>query len=246
MKPLKQYIAEATRSTDTTILKREGLDDILLAESLENINEANVDSSLITEMTQQYINLLGENNILDAVRDALENKTNNILDIFNKNSITEFVNGQMLGRIIEKNLASGRTIGGFAFRQGSEGRDEKDIECVSIGGQRLDEKFNEIIGNVDDAHNYGIELKCTQGSRPVGNKSYAIDVTDDSTKKMKQSFYIIITNIKWGKGTANLRINSYNVYFAFLQQKDWVGANKGNSASIRPDVWKSDRIIQLM
>lgn len=205
------------------------------------ILEANQDVELIDKMVNEYLENVGRGIIKAAVDNAISN-TNNILKVFNDNNLAEYVNGQMLGRIIEKELAKSCNFGGFSFRQGSEGKDEKDIECISIG-KKLPEEYNAILGDIDNPHNYGIELKCTQRSKPVGNKSYAMDLTDDTTHKGKQSFYIVITNIHWGKGTTNANITSYNVYFGFLRQMDWKGAAKGNSASVVPDAWK--RMIRL-
>lgn len=211
---------------------------------IEFIRESGQDTGLIDEMVQDYLKNFGSSNICSAVETAIKN-TNNILEVFNKNQLAEYVNGQMLGRIIEKELAKSCDFNGFTFRQGSEGKDEKDIECESVG-EYLDEKYNDILGNVKEKHNYGIELKCTQSSKPVGNKSYAMDPTDDNTRKGKQSFYITITNIHWKNGSGenlSAQITNYNIYFGFLRQIDWKGAAKGNSASVVPDAWK--RMIRL-
>ncbi len=200
------------------------------------IVEANQDINLINNMTLDYINMLGINNIKSAVVTAI-NKTNNILKIFNNNEIADILNMQMIGRIIEKMLAECCNFNGFMFQQGSE-FDEKDINCTKIG-EKLPEKYNKILTDISNPHNYGIELKCTSYPKPIGNKSYAIDNITDKTRKNKQSFYIIITNIKYGKGTNNVNITNYKVYFGFLRQSDWKGGSSGNAAYIPDTSWRN-------
>ena len=214
-------------------------------ERLSNyILEANQDVEVIDKMVNDYLEIIGRGNVRAAVDTAISN-TNGILKVFNDNNLAEYVNGQMLGRIIEKELAKNCDFNGFTFKQGSEGKDEKDIECIGIG-TRLPEEYDVILGDVNNPHNYGIELKCTQGSKPVGNKSYAMDPTDDTTRKGKQAFYIVITNIRWRSGSGEnitAQITSYNIYFGFLRQMDWKGAAKGNSAAVVADAWK--RMIKI-
>lgn len=194
-------------------------------------------------------------------------KTNSILKIFGDNDISEFVNGQMLGRIIEKNLAESfpHDEDGFKYKQGSEGDSDKDINCESAPKNVIDAIKKYISDNPDipeenhikniSANFFGIELKCSQGSDIVGNKSYAID---GDGKKEKSSFYLLIN---YGLNTevpetptdkenepvkSRLVIKNYSVYFGYITSDCWWYGQKGNAASLKLSKLKeTNRLIEI-
>lgn len=200
-------------------------------------------------LTKEYLNILGEQNIKNSVQTAID-ETNLLLskikDAVGYDLAKKIMNGQVIDRIIEGELAKSMNgCGGFSFKQGSEGKNDKDIECISIGS-KIDTKYNDlevspgIKFDSNLAHSYGIELKCSQKNSIIGNKSYAQDEASKGSKKDKYSFYILITKLT---PDPNLQITSnYGIDFCFLTQSDWLAAAKGNSAKI---VAIDDRIIKL-
>lgn len=224
----------------------------------------------LKKLAQVYVDYVSIDKIKESVDNAIE-ETNKLLKLMNDNGISEFVNGQMLGRIIERKLALsiGDSWTGFKFQQGQEASEDKDIECKTVPQELIDKiknldiKLNDLV-NLNNAHGYGIELKCSQGSGITGNKSYALDIADGnskSTKSCKDAFYILINykapveipisvndidseSIK-KLGKTEFKISSYNVYFGFIEQNDWVYGDKGNAASLKMGILKEKRLIKI-
>ena len=220
-------------------------DYIVERESYSNENDAQY-----KELAEVYLNLLGGPSALKEKVETAIAKTNEIIktifDALGSDLTKKIVNSQVIGRIVEGELAKSLNgLGGFSFVQGSEGKNDKDIECVKNGGT-VDKKFDDLqVANgikfiSSSAHSYGIELKCTQSNTVIGNKSYANDESSERSKKDKYSFYILLTKLK---PDSNFVIqNNYNIQFCFLTQSDWKAAAKGNSAKI---VAVDDRLIKI-
>lgn len=224
----------------------------------------------LKKLAETYVDYVSISNIKKSVDEAID-ETNKLLKLMYDNGIAEFVNGQMLGRIIERKLAQsiGESWDGFKFKQGSEASEDKDIECENVPKEFIDKiknlniELNSSI-NLDKPHAYGIELKCSQGAGITGNKSYALDISDEnskSTKSCKDAFYILInykapveipisasdvdsTSAKKIKEN-NFSITSYNVHFGFIEQNDWVYGDKGNAASLKMGILKEKRLIKI-
>lgn len=225
-------------------------------------------------LAQEYINYVS----IDKMKESIDNaiiETNKLLKLMHENGISEFVNGQMLGRIIERKLANaiGTSWKGFKFVQGSEASEDKDIECREAPKEFIDKMNDKIkslnidlnkLINLDNAHAYGIELKCSQGSGITGNKSYALDIADNTgknTKSCKDAFYILINykapveipltvddqsseDVK-NNLHENFIITTYSAHFGFIEQNDWVYGDKGNAASLKMGILKEKRLIEI-
>ena len=220
----------------------------------------------LKDIAQAYIDAIGGKDALFKCVDNAIKKTNKILQLLYDNGISEFVNGQMLGRIIERKLAQSMDLDGITYEQGKEASNDKDIECTSVSDNIKDKvkklANNKLKVNLDEPHAYGIELKCSQGSGITGNKSYAIDIDDGKgTKSSKDAFYILI-NYKGPIEIAdtvddqssedvkdNLHkkfiITIYSVHFGFIEQNDWVYGEKGNAASLKMGILKEKRLIKI-
>jgi len=238
------------------------------ADDMENYLKDNK-HSIYGALANAYIeNVFSKEQLLQFVENGIS-KTNNILKIFGDNDISEFVNGQMLGRIIEKNLAESfpHNEDGFNYKQGSEGDSDKDINCVGAPKEVINTLKKYILDNPDipeenhikniNTNFFGIELKCSQGSDIVGNKSYAID---GDGKKEKSSFYLLI-NYKLNENIPNnasesqenkqinkkyLSIDKYSVYFGYITSDCWWYGNKGNAASLKLSKLKeTNRLIEI-
>ena len=228
----------------------------------------------LKKLAQVYVDYVSIDKIKTSVDHAIE-ETNKLLKIMKDNGLSEFVNGQMLGRIIERKLALsiGNSWDGFKFHQGQEASDDKDIECETVPQEfkrkfidkikSLGIKLNDLI-DLNNAHSYGIELKCCQSSGITGNKSYALDIADangKNTKSCKDAFYILInykapveipisvndvdSNSVKKIGQTEFKILSYSVYFGFIEQNDWVYGDKGNAASLKMGILKEKRLIKV-
>lgn len=195
-----------------------------------------MDFELRKQLNRDMISLIGKQNILNAVSDSIS-KVNELYERFNNIELSWLMAGevpllvgnyQTQGRYIEFAFARDRDINGFLFRQGDEHKNEKDAECYQIP-KSLPEQYNVFLKDVCDPHKYGIELKTTSTGTPTGNKAVAggTEITEQSIKSDRDSFYLFITNIKSGIKTSHLEITDYNVYFGFLKQDDWVGGDKG-------------------
>lgn len=183
-------------------------------------------------------------------------KTNEVLKIFANNGISGFVNGQLIGRIIEAKLVESLNFKDFKFEQGVEISDNKDITCIKVSEDFL---------NLGGPSAYGIEVKCSQGTEITGNKSYAMDVTTnskDSIKSNKDSFYLLINykapskipqtvDDQTIKDVANINkvkdfaITDYTCYFGFITQNDWIYGDTGNSSRLKMKVLKNKRLVKI-
>lgn len=198
-----------------------------------------------------YLSVLNsDGQLYTCIKEAI-NSTNDVFDVFYSNGISGFLNGQMVGRIIETNLADQmKSINGFAYSQGQENSSEKDINCTV-----MPEDFD-IDGIESLPYNYGIELKCSKGKGITGNKSYAKDING---RKDKASFYILI-NYEWPTDLPEnnedvtqadllneykFNIKSYTAYFCYLDKDDWWYGDKGNAASLKMGVLKQKRLLEI-
>lgn len=149
-----------------------------------------------------------------------------------KEDIT-YLMGNTLGRQIEYLLSKFIYLNDckFEFRQGCESN-EPDLLNLSI-------------------YNYSIEVKTAKKlikdpnkCRPIitGNSSYAKDEQDETSKKTKNHYYILINyNFKDNK------IIDYKAWFGFILQTDWLIPNKGAASKLdinNPEVQK--RIVEIM
>lgn len=220
----------------------------------------------LKDIAQAYIDAIGGTNALFKCVDKAIQETNKILQLLYNNGISEFVNGQMLGRIIERKLAESIDLDGITYEQGKEASNDKDIECTSVSDD-IKDKVKKIAGNklkvnLDKPHAYGIELKCSQGSGITGNKSYAIDIDDGKgIKSSKDAFYILInykgpieiTDTVDDQSSEDIKnnlhkkfiITNYSAHFGFIEQNDWVYGEKGNAASLKMGILKEKRLIKI-
>lgn len=162
---------------------------------------------------QDYLNLIGEKNLVNVINSTIED-VNGVIESFKKENVLEFINGHVIGRIIEKKLAGCiNKTNGFEFQQGAENRTDKDIICTKCPDDK-------------NPSYYSLECKTSLGPGITGNKSYAQDKKSENSKD-KNSFYILINNYKKVD-----TIKTYNAYFGFIEQKDWQFGNKGNASRI--------------
>lgn len=207
------------------------------------------------DMAEKYVKYCGKENFKACIDKAII-ETNKVLRIFLQNGITGFVNGQLIGHIIETKLVESLNFEGFTFKQGREISDNKDITCIKVSKDFLE------LGNPAA---YGIEVKCSQGTGITGNKSYALDVTTDSKDKIKpnkDSFYLLInytSNIKIPQTIddqnaetiiVNNNVESFGIklkscYFGYIEQNDWMYGDTGNSASLKMPALKKHRLIEI-
>lgn len=220
-----------------------GLKDYLIDESL------NGDMGMFRALAQKYVECIGEDNIKSVVKSA-ENDINDVISKLWSLDIPFVTKGQFVGRVLETCIARHLTdLNGFRFQQGVENSSDKDFECKAIPGNVKDdfEGFSDI-NKFNNPHNFGIELKCFQGSSPVGNKSYAAD-DDNGLKGDKKSFYLLIgyTPIKASSKTGESllqRISIRSIRVVYLLHSDWQAAAKGNSASLKAGT--SEKMITIM
>ena len=188
------------------------------------------------ELNNAYLDLLGRDNLIAAVQDAVT-KVNELYGIINNTHLSYLqpgelpgilVSHQQQGRIVESAFARNRNINGFCFHQGDEHANEKDAECHAAPIS-LEDRYSSLIGDTKDPHRYGIEMKTTSMAWPSGNKAVAsgTNISQRSIKQDRDSFYLFLTRIQSGIGTHHLEITNYNIYFGFLRQDDWVGGSNG-------------------
>lgn len=232
MKSLQHYLNEGHKSTyDKT--------------SYENSES----HAVYKQYAIDYLTVLNEG---DKLRTCIINaikRTNEILDIFYTNEISNFLTGQMIGKFIETSLSENMTnVNGFKFSHGKENGSDKDIKCEEVPSgftiDGLDFSKKDILS---------IELKTSKSNSFTGNKSYAQDA---DSNKSKDSFYILIKyklsnelpkdNEQTSKEKIRFNITSLEAYFCYLTQNDWWYGDKGNSASLKTDVLKDKRLIQII
>lgn len=164
---------------------------------------------------KEYLDMLGEENLKTVIEKAISD-SNEVIKTFKDENILEFINGHVIGRIIEKKLANRmKNINGFNYLQGRENRTDKDIICVKSPDKAKESSY------------YSLECKTSIGSGITGNKSYAKDAPSENSKD-KNSFYILINNYKRVD-----EIETYNAYFGYIAQSDWEYSDKGNSSRIK-------------
>ena len=218
---------------------------------------------MLKQFAELYLECVGGVNVLyDCVKDAID-KTNGVLQILYDNDIIQYIQGQTIARVIEGKLAESINLDNIEFEHGKENRYDKDLECINIS-KDVKHKFKDFVKNndikfdVDDTHSYGLEIKTSQGSGITGNKSYAVD---EGGKKSKNGFYILINykapieipesvddqtsdSVKELVGV-KFKIKSFDSYFGYIEQSDWVASEHGNAASLQMKILKEKRLIKL-
>ena len=180
-------------------------------------------------ITQEYFPISVES--LNNIIDSTVNRYNNDVDIVIDNSI-EYIIGNNLGRQIEFLLSEYMHLNdaNLNYRQGGEGT-EPDLTCIDNDMYSIEVKSRKHL------------IKSPEKLRPMitGNVSYAKDKQDETSRKSKNHFYILI-NYKYD----NYKITDYKAWFGFIKQEDWLIPNKGAASNLdidNPEVQK--RIIKL-
>lgn len=211
--------------------------------------------TLYKTYAEQYFSILNENNELAKAIYAAIDETNDLFNVFYKNNIACYITGQMVGKIIETNLAKQLSnINGFKFVQTRSDKSEKDFECIST--PNLDnENYNIDKINTKTPKFFSIELKCTKGNQVAGSRSYAADLTKS---KEKSSFYILIyyempnlpdtfDDIE-SEENYKFHINHRTVKakFCYLEQTDW-WYSTGGASSLKETILNANgRFINII
>lgn len=149
-----------------------------------------------------------------------------------KNNI-EYMLGNTLGRQIEyllsQHISAFNTVN-LHYKQGNEGT-EPDLTCIENDIYSIEVKTSKTL------------IKDPNKCRPIitGNSSYAKDKQDETSKKTKNHYYILI-NYKY----ENYKIVNYKAWFGFIKQTDWLIPNKGAASKLdinNPEVQK--RIVEI-
>lgn len=144
-----------------------------------------------------------------------------------------YLMGNTLGRPIEYLLSKFIYLNDarFKFKQGNEGN-EPDLTNISVYECSIEVKTSKTL------------IKDPNKCRPIitGNSSYAKDKQDETSKKTKNHYYILI-NYK----LENNKIIDYKAWFGFILQSDWLIPNKGAASKLNinnPEVQK--RIVEIV
>lgn len=144
-----------------------------------------------------------------------------------------YLMGNTLGRPIEYLLSKFIHLNDaqFKFKQGNEGN-EPDLTNISVYEYSIEVKTSKTL------------IKDPNKCRPIitGNSSYAKDKQDETSKKTKNHYYILI-NYK----LENNKIIDYKAWFGFILQSDWLIPNKGAASKLdvnNPEVQK--RIVEIV
>lgn len=135
-----------------------------------------------------------------------------------KNNI-EYMLGNTLGRQIEyllsQHISAFNTVN-LHYKQGNEGT-EPDLTCIENDIYSIEVKTSKTL------------IKDPNKCRPIitGNSSYAKDKQDETSKKTKNHYYILI-NYKY----ENYKIVNYKAWFGFIKQTDWLIPNKGAASKL--------------
>lgn len=192
---------------------------------------------IISNETKKLLNI-NENyfpvslNSLKDIIDLAIAKYNNDVDFITENSI-EYMIGNTLGRQIEYLLSLYMHLNdaNLEYKQGNEGT-EPDLTCLTNNIFSIEVKTSKTL------------IKDPNKCRPIitGNSSYAKDKQDETSKKTKNHFYILI-NYKY----KNCKIIDYKAWFGFIKQEDWLIPNKGGASKLdidNPEVQK--RIVEIL
>ena len=180
-------------------------------------------------ITEDYFPISVES--LNEIIGSAINRYNNDVNIIVENDI-EYMTGNTLGRQIEYLLSVyiNNNDAKLNYRQGGEGT-EPDLTCIDNDIFSIEVKSRKHL------------IKSPEKLRPMitGNVSYAKDKQDETSRKSKNHFYILI-NYKY----ENCKIVDYKAWFGFIKQEDWLIPNKGGASNLdidNPNVQK--RIIKL-
>lgn len=145
----------------------------------------------------------------------------------------EYMLGNTLGRQIEyllsEHISPFNTVN-LHYKQGNEGT-EADLTCIENDIYSIEVKTSKTL------------IKDPNKCRPIitGNSSYARDKQDETSKKSKNHYYILI-NYKY----ENYKIVNYKAWFGFILQSDWLIPNKGAASKLNidnPEVQK--RLVEI-
>jgi hypothetical protein len=192
---------------------------------------------IISNETKKLLNI-NENHFpvsLNSLKDIIDlaiAKYNNDVYFITENSI-EYMIGNTLGRQIEYLLSLYMHLNdaNLEYKQGNEGT-EPDLTCLTNNIFSIEVKTSKTL------------IKDPNKCRPIitGNSSYAKDKQDETSKKTKNHFYILI-NYKY----KNCKITDYKAWFGFIKQEDWLIPNKGGASKLdidNPEVQK--RIVEIL
>lgn len=169
----------------------------------------------LTNITDKhfYISLESLKDIIDS---ALNKYNSDVESLINEDKT--YLMGNTLGRPIEYLLSKFMNLNdaGFVFKQGNEGN-EPDLTNISVYECSIEVKTSKTL------------IKDPNKCRPIitGNSSYAKDKQDETSKKTKNHYYILI-NYKY----ENYKIVSYKAWFGFVLQSDWLIPNKGAASKL--------------
>jgi hypothetical protein len=176
-------------------------------------NSANIKDTINEDIEYFPISVESLQDIIQSAIDAY----NADVELLIQHNI-EYVLGNNLGRPIEFLISKYMHLNdaNLQFRQGCESN-EADLTCI-------------------DNDNYSIELKTSKTlikdpikCRPIitGNVSYAKDKQDETSKKSKSHYYILI-NYEY----IDYKITNYKAWFGFIEQSDWLIPNKGAASKL--------------
>lgn len=169
---------------------------------------------------------------LNFIIDCVIKQYNSDVDTLIEEDIT-YLMGNTLGRPIEYLLSKYIHLNDskFEFKQGNEGN-EPDLLNLSVYDYSIEVKTSKTL------------IKDPNKCRPIitGNSSYAKDKQDETSKKTKNHYYILI-NYKFKDN----KIIDYKAWFGFILQSDWLIPNKGAASKLdinNPEVQK--RIVEIV
>ena len=149
-----------------------------------------------------------------------------------KNDI-EYMLGNTLGRQLEyllsEHISPFNTVN-LHYKQGNEGN-EPDLKCIENDIYSIEVKTSKTL------------IKDPNKCRPIitGNSSYARDKQDETSKKTKNHYYILI-NYKY----ENYKIINYKAWFGFILQSDWLIPNKGAASKLNIDnIEVQKRLVEI-
>lgn len=172
----------------------------------------------LTSITNKHfpISLESLNFIIDC---ALKKYNSDVESLITEDKT--YLMGNTLGRPIEYLLSKFMHLndGEFEFKQGNEGN-EPDLMNISIYEYSVEVKTSKTL------------IKDPNKCRPIitGNSSYVRDKQDETSKKTKNHYYILI-NYKY----ENYKIINYKAWFGFILQSDWLIPNKGAASKLNID-----------
>ena len=201
------------------------------------------------KFAELYLENVGGEEVLRKCVDNALKRTNEVLQILSNNDIMRyFAHSQIIARIIECAMCESIELENITFEHGKENKYDKDLKCINISND-IKSKFKEFVTNnninfdFNNNDSYGIEIKTTT-HKITGNKSFALN----NSGKSKDSFYILVkyeTSPSISPTIDKLKITSFESYFGYIEQFDWMTSENSNTASLKMDILKGKRLIEL-